>query len=576
MARRTTARQPNGAAPAADKDKRKHLGQYYTDPAIADFIVSKLDAISEGKTVLDPACGSGEFLASFSKALVSAARAGGASETDAREAVASSVWGFDVDAAAVQLCETRLVQDGLAAAGSELHVYNIDALDARVDVGMRGASKVDDSIYAKKFDYVIGNPPYFVVDKEKGPFKQVLGLAAYEAIDADNLNVASMFVYRFIHQLKPGGQLAFILPRSVIHVNSFASLRKEMLKLKIQYIFDIGKAFEGVGLEQCIVVIKDASSGGNVVHYALLDGTAGGITETVRYDIPQRYLATTGGNVFEVFSGKRPGQPTTWAALKGKIEGRAAGNGIMSYCTGIQRGIGLQREASTTRKAPSDIAVAGGRSIFNYGKKGIETCRYLAEGRIVKEKMAEKYRVNLYSPKVMLQNLVSSKIRIVGCYDDELHRAGEGGERDRYFMTFDTITNLYVGDRRHARFLLAVLTSELVTSFLRDVVFVRATLTIHLDKRYLEKIPIPHPTEAQLRGITAVVEELERYARDHQRAEPVKERDVPGWEEPAHADFPEYERLTRALNELVYDLYGVTQPERRFIAEQLREFGEYY
>nr|MDO8086213.1 N-6 DNA methylase [Candidatus Sigynarchaeum springense] len=576
MDRKIATRQLTREPPAADKNTRKNLGQYYTDPAIADFIVSKLDGISADKIVLDPACGAGEFLASYSKALVKAMRERGASEADVHEAVASNVWGFDIDDIAVQLCAARLVQEGFTGAGHERHVYNIDALDVHVDASTRAISKIDDSIHEKKFDYIIGNPPFFVVDKEKMPYCSVLGLDEYKAIDSDNLNVASMFVYRFMHRLRPGGQLAFILPRSVLHVRSFASLRHAMLDVKIQFIFDLGKAFENVGLEQCIIVLKDAGCEANFVHYALLGNTGGWITETVSYDIPQDYLATTVDRVFEVFSGKKPGQPATWAALKGRIEQRAAGNDIMQYCTEIQRGIGLQREASSARMAPGDIAVAGGRSVFNYGKKGIETCRFLDENRLVKGKMAGKNRVNLHSPKIMLQNLVSSRIRIVGCYDDEVQRAGEGDEKDLYFMTFDTITNLYLKDQRYARFLLAILTSELVTCFLRDIVFVRATLTIHLDKKYLKKIPIPHPTDAQLRGITAVVEKLERFARDHQKAEPVRERDVPGWEDPAHADYPEYERLTRALNELVYDLYGVTQPERRFIAEQLREFDEYY
>ncbi|MEX2715143.1 MAG: N-6 DNA methylase [Candidatus Sigynarchaeum springense] len=576
MNRKTATRQFTGDARVADKNAKRNLGQYYTDPAIAEFIVSKLDAISEEKVVLDPACGAGEFLSSFSKALVKAMRERGASEADARKAVASNVWGFDIDALATQQCTTRLVNEGLVGSEHELHVYTIDALDEHVDPNTRVVSIIDDSIHTKKFDYIIGNPPFFVVDKEKKPFRTILGLAEYKAIDSHNLNIASMFVYKFIHRLRPGGQLAFILPRSVLHVCSFASLRQAMLKVKIQYIFDLGKAFENVGLEQCIIVLKNENSEHNVVHYALLGCTSKGIIETVSYDIPQDYLATTADHVFEVFSGEKPGQPTTWAALKGKIEKRAAGNDIMQYCIDIQRGIGLQREASSTRMAPGDIAVMGGRSIFNYGKKGIETYRYLAESRIVKEKMARKELTNLRSPKIMLQNLVSSKIRIVGCYDDELQRAGDGPGEDLYFMTFDTITNLYLADQRYARFLLAILTSELVTCFLRDIVFVRAKLTIHLDKKYLKKIPIPHPTDSQLSEITSVVKELERFALDHQKMEPVGERDVPSWEEPGHADYPQYEQLIRTLNRLVYSLYGVTETERRFISGQLKEFDDFY
>lgn len=574
--RKTTTRAPGGDAHPVDHGTRRALGKYYTNPAIADFLVSRLDGISEEKMVLDPACGAGELLASYASALAAAMVAKGASEARIREAIAARVWGFDVDPGAVELCKARLAGDGNAFPGQTMHVYHVDAIDMQASACMRGGNDQGEALHEKQFDYVIGNPPFFVVDKEKQPFNRILTQDNYQAIDTENLNVASMFLHRYLHSLLPGGQLAFIFPRSVLHVQSFSKLRREILTARLQAIFDLGKAFENVGLEQCILVIQHASNEGNVVHYALLGNEGGSISEVVSYGIPQAYLATTPDAVFEVFSGAKPGATTTWAALKAKIEARAAGNGIMQYCTAIQRGIGLQREASRTRQSPGDIMVLGGRSIFNYGKKGIETCRFLPEGRIVKARMTGKDRANLHSPKILLQNLVSSRIRIVGCYDDDVQRADAGADGDRYAMSFDTITNLYLHDQRHARFLLAVLTSELVTCFLRDVVFVRATLTIHLDRKYLEKIPIPHPTATQLDGITAAVVELERFSLEHQQREPARERDVPAWEDPAHPDHPVYARLTRAMNDLVYDLYGITNAERRFIEAQLREFDEYY
>ena len=50
-----------------DIEKRKKLGQYFTPKSIRDLLLSKLISISQKKDnmkILDPACGSGEFLLS--------------------------------------------------------------------------------------------------------------------------------------------------------------------------------------------------------------------------------------------------------------------------------------------------------------------------------------------------------------------------------------------------------------------------------------------------------------------------------------------------------------------------------
>ena len=50
-----------------DIEKRKRLGQYFTPKSIRDLLLSKLVSLSEKKDnvkILDPACGSGEFLLS--------------------------------------------------------------------------------------------------------------------------------------------------------------------------------------------------------------------------------------------------------------------------------------------------------------------------------------------------------------------------------------------------------------------------------------------------------------------------------------------------------------------------------
>ena len=261
------------------------------------------------------------------------------------------------------------------------------------------------------------------------------------------------------------------------------------------------------------------------------------------------------------------------------MEKLSNGNSVLDYCVDIKRGLGIQKNSNKSRQKKTDLIIIGGRSIFNFGKKEPETYNYIDSNEIIKPKLPIKTKLNLYKPKIMLQNLVSSKIRIVGCIDNipsSFDKDISGKEIPLYTLTFDTITNLYLKDMKYARFLLGALLSELVTYFLRDIILVRATLTLHLDKKYLQKIPIVEPENSQLNEIETIVRKLEKFVSEKQQLYPVKVRKRPAWENSNHQDNPNYKKLVDELNEKIFDLYRITPEEKEFIQNQLMEFDEYF
>lgn len=564
-----------------DKNTRKLLGQFYTDPIIVKFMLSKLENIDEEKSILDPACGSGTFLKTYYEIIEIQMIKKGYSKDDIPKILAEKIWGFDIDPFAVQLTSIQLIIQNFRKALKKRNIYNINSLISKLNEEFK--KRLNIGILAIKFDYIVGNPPFFVVNTDKQPYRTILRTGDYQDITTDNINIASMFLFKYSNKLKENGQLAFIFPRSFLHVSSFNKLRKEILEKKIQYIYDLGKAFENVGLQQLIIILKNEDITDNTIHYGLLDFN-GNISEKLSYEISQDYVLNNDDYVFEVFSGLKPSMSISGEIIKEKIKNRANGKNVDDYCEKIQRGLGFQSNATSTRKSNTDLIIIGGRSIFNYGKKGTDTYSYIDKKKIIIGKMPDKIRRNLYQPKITLQNLVSSKIRIVGCYDDKiikkikLYNILEDREEqfNIYTLTFDTITNLYPKEEKYARFLLAILTSDLITYYLRDFIFIRQTLTIHLDKKYLEKIPVVQPNDTELAEIRSLVEELETFAEQNQIITPVSARSIPDWENPSDSRYNTYSQLIDNLNKKIYKLYGLNNQEIDYIKMQLNEFDNYY
>jgi hypothetical protein len=110
------------------------------------------------------------------------------------------------------------------------------------------------------FDVCLGNPPYgrsILTIEEKNILK-----LSYKSCQGKNpkkvsLNAASAFLERSLTLLKDKGQLAFILPYSLLRVEEFEDIRKNLLEeFTINEIHDESSAFHEVTLEMCSMIIS--------------------------------------------------------------------------------------------------------------------------------------------------------------------------------------------------------------------------------------------------------------------------------------------------------------------------------
>jgi adenine-specific DNA-methyltransferase len=162
----------------ADLKSRQSLGQYMTPKFLRSYLLEQLD-IKPGERVLDPAVGTGEFL---------------------RQALERfpqiSLAGWDVDP---KILETaRKV---------------VPTADLTLRSGL-------DDYTGEKFDWVIGNPPYFEMKLEpamKAKFQQVIN---------GRPNIYGLFFQVGLDALKEGGTLAYVVPPSMNAGAYFRNLRK--------------------------------------------------------------------------------------------------------------------------------------------------------------------------------------------------------------------------------------------------------------------------------------------------------------------------------------------------------------
>lgn len=168
-------------------EKRKKLGQYFTPKSIRDLLLKELINISEKKDnvkILDPACGSGEFLLSCRKYFNNA-----------------EIHGFDIDESLVSISK-KLINNA--------YIKCLDTLKF-------------DTNKSIKYDYIIGNPPYFEfkLDKEqKLRFKEII---------SGRVNIFSLFIKIGLELLNDGGYLAYVVPPSMNNGAFFAKLREYII-----------------------------------------------------------------------------------------------------------------------------------------------------------------------------------------------------------------------------------------------------------------------------------------------------------------------------------------------------------
>ncbi|EAX47838.1 N-6 DNA methylase [Thermosinus carboxydivorans Nor1] len=226
---------------------RRAQGRYYTPAKIIDFIMSWTVeecavTLNPYVRVLDPACGCGNFLVKAYDVLrqkfwdarpILQTRYPEIDWSDDgihRHIIRYNLWGADIDGTAAKIAALSLLLKRPEA--SRDLIPNIRQCDSlrRPD---ENSGSSDKTFWAAAYDYVVGNPPYLsfglrggqALDPGYGKYLR----QAFVACAEYKISYYALFMQRGIELLKPGGRLGFIVPDSFLLGRYFSKLRRYLL-----------------------------------------------------------------------------------------------------------------------------------------------------------------------------------------------------------------------------------------------------------------------------------------------------------------------------------------------------------
>ena len=495
------------------EQEKKDLGQFYTSQEIVNYMINFLNIKPDSK-ILDPTCGCGVFLVTAYNYL-----------KQVNKNAMENIYGVDLNTSATKIARINLwLRNGQ-------NVNSLKILERNIKVGN---SIVENKLVDKKafnwnkkfseildnggFDFIIGNPPYISLkNKRDYDVKE----SVFSKIANGNTNAASLVIAKSFELLKEDGVMAFVLPKTLIRVNSYSKLREFLLEnSKILHVYDLGDSFRGVRGEQIILFIQKTKDKGEInknrVLVKVLENDNSLESQKTFY-VSQKVFRKY--NTFLMFENKN------YYDLIDKIKGVNLEN-IAEIFRGITISPNSKLISNSKTKLTKPIIKGNDVSKFSYTNGYFVDTSRLNEGIAKTELLGKK--------KIILQNIFSSEAGIISCMDKKGH------------LNFDTITNIVLKDNSFKlEYIFGLLNSKLLNFYLKYAVYNKSKLTMHTDKAYIGKIPILKSDKKIENEIINLVQKLNKN----------KDKKI----------------ILRELDKKVYKLYKINKTEQNLIESALKK-----
>lgn len=382
-----------------DEDYKKNNGIFYTDLELTNAIIDFLD-IPKDASIIDPSCGTGSFLHCLDQK----------GYTD--------ITGCDFDLKTVRKCKELT--------GVEC-VYRMDTLG-------KSGQDVLKKVKKKAFDYVIGNPPYAPLGKE---VDIVTTPAFMKTVKNSGNNLFVAAIYRAFEIAKEDGYISFIIPKNLLHISSYETLRKKLIKEKrLVSVIELGIHFKSVRGEQIVLTLQNRYEENNKIKfYQYNKGKIEFMSEVAQDYYTNEIIVFTDNEEVPIYD-----------KLKGSY------GQLGEVCAeSIRRGRDKSQDAIR------------GKQIRKFGFKDLEVPE---EGN-----------------QIFIQNIFSAEAGITASFGGNLKSS-------------ETVTTVKLENTKMCKYILGLLHSRVCNYFLIRFGFNNSRLTIHTDAKYLNDIPIVVDDEA--------------------------------------------------------------------------------
>lgn len=121
--------------------------------------------------------------------------------------------------------------------------------------------------FKKKYDIVIGNPPYMKLSKDK----KLAALYKASAVNKDTNNIFAFFIEK---ALTLGDYVSLIVPKSLINAPEFNATRSLLNNYSMTHFIDFGeKAFKGVKIETVSFTVKTKDTPSDTIIYSYINNS---------------------------------------------------------------------------------------------------------------------------------------------------------------------------------------------------------------------------------------------------------------------------------------------------------------
>jgi len=582
-----------------EKEKhRKEQGIYYTPKFVTDYIVKETVGrfIKENEhanynkilnmKILDPACGSGSFLIrAYDELLNYHAKVHSKATTeldqfDRMPILTGNIFGVDLDQQAVEFACLNLLLRGLAKrdhlppltnnikqgnsliSGTEEELKKYFGDDWEEKKRFNWEQEFKDIMANGGFDVVIGNPPYGrikqIKDKEekKALSKYFDGTYSYQW---GNLNYYKLFLERAFSLVKNGGYFGMIFPTAFLGEDSSKVLRKlffeDAMVSRILQFPEKTKVFGEVTQDVIIFVYQKAKVDAD---YSFAIRTNIGAEEVKKLD--ESKAITLKRSEIKELTGKDYQIPIftlpekEWTILK-KISKCPPFRGERDIPPIGIIGVGHLDETFDkdfmSKETTGDILVKGihlNRYAIDLDPKGLQP-RWVRKKEFLKRKPLAKENVD--------------QERIVG--RNTLNRAIRPRLLFAILPEGFVITNaikyivLEPKNKLHKNYIVGLLNSSFLNWRFELFSGQNNIRNYEIEALPICRIDFDNPKEKKRHGDLVAL--VERMLELNKRLAPV--RDTYGYER--EELLREIERTDKEIDDLVYDLYGLTEEERKIV-----------
>lgn len=344
---------------------RKATGSYYTPTKIVKKLISNVNPTNKD-TILDPCCGTGNFLLCLPKNIPFAA-----------------VYGGDTDDISVKICRLNMAIRYKNLSYSDV-IEHITTKDFLFD-------------YSSEYTLILGNPPwgYQFDDATSKKLK-----TEYKSANGKNVESYDVFIEKALRILKTNGKLAFVLPEAILNVKAHTAIRKIIIDTtSVSYLEYLGNAFDGVACPSIIMSITNTNKAISTVGMKVRTNNKTIRIKTAREVSENGFNFTLSDSEYEVFN-KLYSLPDTRY-----LESNA------DFALGIVTG--GNSKFITNEKTDSNEMIVKGSDVLKYSLK--PTNNYI---EFTPDKFQQVAPVAMYrSPERLLYRFICNQL--VFAYDDK-------------------------------------------------------------------------------------------------------------------------------------------------------------